>query len=272
MLKEVSAITYLRDFPTDGHKPILVLADDNNKYVIKPVKNINFDYSIYNEILCHFLLRKWKLNTPDIALVKVQKEISTNSINASSYKKSAYNNFFFGSYFYENSIELTAYLSFNKKIDYKKLINPEKLIDLGLFDIWVENDDRKPSNYNIILSPENDRFELLAIDNALTFSSLDYQKLNPNYISNSVNDNVLYSEIGKKIIKNIKPNAKWVSHKKDLFYLWIENCNKDFDEIINNITPFYSIDKIDLEKLKAFLFNEQRNNLVFQDFISRIKQ
>jgi hypothetical protein len=232
MLKTVNAITLLREFNTGGHKPILVLADDENKYVVKPCRNPNFDYAIYNEIICNYFLNIWNLPTPEMALVKVDKEITANSINAAGYKRIAYKNYFFGSKYYESALELNSYFTFNKKLDYKKLQSPEKTIQLGLFDIWTENDDRKPTNYNILLNPVKEQFKILAIDNAFTFSTLDYQQLNPNYVCNSLNDNVLYSDFAKGILKKIKPNSKWISHQKDLFYLYTLNCSLQFDEII----------------------------------------
>ncbi len=271
MLKEVKAITHLRDFNTGGHRPMLILADDDNKYVVKPYKGTGFDYSFYNEILCNYLLGIWQLPTPKIALVKINKEIVANSNNGSGYKKSSFNNYFFGSLYQENALELNQYLTFNKQVDYKKIVAPEKIVDLGLFDIWVENDDRSPSNYNILLHSEKDRLKFLAIDNAFTFNTLDYKNLNPQFITNSFNDNVLYSELGKKILKKIKPTERWISYKKDLYYLCIRNCQQQFDEIINNIAIFYKLNDVDCEGLHSFLFDERRNKLVFQEFTTRLK-
>lgn len=186
------AITHLKDFKTDGHKPALVLADNGLKYVVKPCMANGFDYCIYSELLAHFLLKLWQIQTPEIALIKVEKELLNNSDNAKHYKTDSFKNLFFGSQFIENNFELNNFLSFAKKIDYKKIWEPEKLIQLGLFDLWVENDDRKPSNFNILLDCSTSKFAIVAIDNACIFSTLNYSQLNSKEVSQSFNDNLLY--------------------------------------------------------------------------------
>ncbi|MBK7127798.1 MAG: hypothetical protein IPH66_00330 [Crocinitomicaceae bacterium] len=84
-MKRVNAVAYSKDFKTEGHKPVLILADDRKKYVIKPQRPDRFDYSIYNEILAHHFLKLWGFHSPEIALVKVDKEILKNSYNAKTY-------------------------------------------------------------------------------------------------------------------------------------------------------------------------------------------
>lgn len=270
-MEVLTAITHLRDFNTNGHRPVLVLASNHKKYVIKPQKNIDFDYSICNELLAHFLLKLWNIPTPDIALITVKKEILSNSKNSKSYKSSCFQKYFFASEFIENAIELNNFLSFNKKLDYRKIQNPETFLTLGLFDIWVENDDRKPTNYNIILQTTHNKFTPYAIDNAFIFSSLDYSLLNTVYVCNSINDNVLYSQLTKQIVKKIKPTKKWQVHQRDLFYLYIKKCEDSFDEILNNLSSFMKFKNEEIESLRNFLFNEERNKNVFHDFLSRIK-
>ena len=252
-MRTINAVTYLKDFKTEGHKPILVLADDNLKYVIKPYRSNGFDYCIFNELLANYFLKIWQINTPEFALIKVKKEVLKNSVNASYYKSMSFQNYFFGSLFIENSFELNNFLSFSKKIDFKKIREPEKLLILGLFDIWVENDDRKPTNYNILLNNHLGKFNIVAIDNAFIFSNLTYSELNPEFICNSFNDNVLYSSLTKQVLKKIKPNKKWVEHHRDLYYLYIRNCENNFDKIITEIEPFFKLNQLFNVEIKLIL-------------------
>lgn len=270
-MKTLNAVTYLKDFKTDGHKPALVLADDNLKYVIKPYKSMGFDYAIFNELLGHHFLKLWHIGTPEVALIKVKKEILKNSANAKEYKSVSFQNYFFASSYIENTFELNNFLSFAKKTDYSKIKDPEKILILGLFDIWVENDDRRPGNFNILLQNQSGKFNIVAIDNAFIFSSLSYVDLNPEHICNSINDNVLYSSLTKQILKKTKLTKKWVEHYRDMYYLCIKNCEKNFDDIIIQIEPFFKLSQSDYTSLKIFLFNENRNKLVFNDFLSRLK-
>lgn len=272
-MKRVNAVTYSKDFKTEGHKPVLILADDRKKYVIKPQRADRFDYSIYNEILAHHFLKLWGFHSPEIALIKVDKEILKNSINAKTYKAGSFKLDFFGSEFVENCFEINEMYGFSKKVDFKKLERPETLIRLGLFDIWLENDDRKPTNYNILFSQNNQKIAVVPIDNAFLFSTLDYSQITPaNGVCNSVNDNVLYSQIACQIIKKVKPSKKWIELQRELFYLCIKKCQGKFDEIIETIQPYIPLNTNERLNLKKFLFHKERNEQVFNDFLSRIKK
>ena len=62
------------------------------------------------------------------------------------------------------------------------------LLKIALFDILVENDDRKPTNNNIIVQVVDKKYYFNAIDHAYVFNSLNYENLNPSYgVTNTYN-------------------------------------------------------------------------------------
>lgn len=142
-----------------------------------------------------------------------------------------------------------------------------------MFDTWVENDDRKPTNYNLIFEPTDKKFTVIPIDNAFIFSTQSYEHLNPNYgASVSVNDHLLVSELGLLVKKFTTIDKSFVNNERDYFYLCIERCKQNFDSFIKEIRVYYSLDDNSVSKIKEFLFNEDRNNKVFEEYVYRLKQ
>ncbi|WP_418065039.1 HipA family kinase [Salinivirga cyanobacteriivorans] len=141
---------------------------------------------------------------------------------------------------------------------------------LCLFDIWVENDDRKPTNPNVLFDVSGDKIGIVAIDNAFTFTSQNYDSLYVKGVTQSINDNLLYTEFVKKIYHYIKNENGWIDYIKEYFYICIQNCKENFNEIIENIPTSLGLTDELKEHLYNFLFNDNRNQIVLQDFYSRL--
>lgn len=261
------AISIIKEITTEGHSPLLVLADDYEKYIIKTTRGRHPDFYLINEFLCHQFLNLWNIPSPDIIAVFVDKSILPG--NLSNFNKPSYfDNICFGSKFIESAYELNEFISTPKSKDFKKIKNVEVLYLIALFDIWVENDDRKPTNNNILLSPS---LNLVAIDNAFVFSSMSYEDLNADFVSSSYNDTILHSPIGQSLINKVKPDNEWLNDIKDNFYLCIENCKHNYIGILGTIPEELGFVPALSNKIFDFLFNEQRNEQVFTEFISRLK-
>ena len=148
--KQVNSI--VKRYDTDGHAPLLVLADDFSQYVLKFPKNPFDSYSIAKEFICHYLLKCWSIPTPDIAGLTFNAEtLNQTSVITDREKRLIGNNTCFGSRLILNTVELIDFITVENKTAQKKIINAEDIVKIALFDIWVENDDRKPTNNNILL-------------------------------------------------------------------------------------------------------------------------
>ena len=204
-LKYLKALSIIKEIPTEGHSPLLILADDYEKYYIKSTKDKNPCYDILNEFICYYLLKIWQIPVPEIAAIKVNPSLIENRDFTELYhKKYYYEKLTFGSLSKPKAFEMSNFFEIRGKVDFKKFINPDTIIKIGLFDIWVDNTDRKPSNNNIIFQYINDRIKIYAIDNAFTFCSMDYESLNPQYISNTFDENILETKIAKRIVFELK--------------------------------------------------------------------
>ena len=268
-LKYLDAISLKKEIITEGHSPLLIIANDYNAYYIKNTKGLNPATFLINEFICHYLLKKWKLNTPDISAISVDNQILNTSLSH-FHRTHFYNDITFGSKRIDNAIELNNFLEINGKRDLNRFNSPADLIKISLFDIWVENEDRKPTNPNILLKMENNKIDIIAIDNAFTFCSMNYNSLNPKFISNTYNDNLLYTSFVKEIVKYDKKQNNWAKEIADYYYFCIDQCKTDYNEIIKNIPSSLGFNKNLQESLRLFLFNDKRNQNVLMEFYSRI--
>jgi len=268
-LKYLDAISFLKEIHTDGHSPLLVLTNDFNAYYIKHTKGHNPATYLINEFLCHYLLIIWNLNSPDISAVNVDKNILPDTLSK-YHKLYFYDNITFGSKKMDNVVEMNEFVKINNKNDFNKFKNPDDLIKLCLFDIWVENDDRKPTNPNVLFDLSGEKIDIIAIDNAFTFSSMNYDTLYKQGVAQSVNDNLLYTDFVKKIYTYIRNQKEWANGIEKYFYLCIEDCKKSFYEIADNIPESLGFTQDLQEHLYSFLFNDIRNQKVLIEFFSRL--
>ena len=267
-LKYLETIAVLEEIHTEGHSPLKILANDYCEYYIKNTRGRKPDYNIINEFLCHYLLRLWEIPTPNIAAIKLSPDILPENLSH-WHKKHYYNTITFGSKRVTDSTELNMFIETKGKVDFRKIANSEILVKLGLFDIWVENTDRKPTNSNILLVSNNKLFEVWAIDNAFTFDSLGYKDLYIG-ISNTYDQSILLTNFAQSIIENNFKQQNWIESLRDYFYICIVSCQQFFGEIVTNIPYELGFENDLQDAVKNFLFNETRNKQVFDEFLARL--
>lgn len=265
LYKQVNSI--VKRYDTEGHSPLLVFAEDFSPYVLKFRNNSSDNYSIAKEFICHYLLKCWAIPTPDISGLIVDSEIAMQCDKLRDREKRLINNSTcFGSRLILNAFELMNLVTAENVTAQKRIINTKDLLKIALFDIWVENDDRRPSNNNILLEPRGKNFIINAIDHAFTFSTLIFKELQYTDVCFSHNDSILYTPLGKSIIRKTKVDRAYYEQLKEMFYLCVGNAKNNFHEIISNIPDNLFFTKEDETFLADFLFNDKRNNNVFHEF------
>lgn len=273
IIESIHTNSIIKELPTEGHSPLLVLGSDYEMYVAKNDKGKEPPFALINECLASYCLNKWNIASPNTKLISIANELIVAQDNLSiNHRPHYYNMPCFGSKFVNSSIDVNALLVTNKKKAFNKLNNPFDVFHITLFDTWVENDDRKPTNYNLILEPDNNKFNVLPIDNAFIFSTMSYQDLDPEYVSVSVNDHLLVSDLGYLIKKNTTIDNNFINNEREYFYLCIERCEQDFDNFMNQVAGYYTIDSVSVTRLKEFLFSEERNTKVFDEYVYRLNQ
>lgn len=259
-IQNKNIVSIIKKFPTDGHSPYLALNDDFDHFVVKPPQS-NYDFSaIKKEFLCALLLPYWSILTPPFYSCSVTDDLLNNALLHDNRFKLT--NCYFASLFFEEATELNQLFEFKGKVALKNIRTKEDLIRLALFDIWVENDDRKPSNSNVLLKASENLFDIYAIDHAFTFASVGLDNLYIGALSFSDNDSILYSELGKELVRNCEINDNWLKDFEQYFYLCIQNCRENFKAITEKIPETYQLTVNEINCLQQFLFDDKRNKEV----------
>ncbi|MDA3854600.1 MAG: hypothetical protein PF444_10240 [Bacteroidales bacterium] len=259
-------IAIIQRYTTEGHSPYLVIDSELDQYVLKTPNNRNDKESLIKEFLCAILLYYWEIDMPQSAILEVNKGLKFDD------DKDLSNDFtlsdvFYGSKHIKNSIDLSKIFSSEGKVSLNKISNREALLKIALFDIWIENEDRRPSNNNLLLCPSGGNFILNPIDHAFTFSSLSFDIINPDYVAFSDNDSILHTSLGEGVIGELKKNRTWEVDIKEYFYLCIENVKANIEYIYNSIPSELGMTQSYRTNLSEFLFNKRRNQEVFEQFM-----
>ncbi len=265
-----SVISIIGEIIGTAHSPLKIISDDFNEYYLKAPKKQTSDFSIINEFFVSALLNCWELKTPEIAALVINIE-EFNKKLSTYHNASNFNNTCFGSKVIPVNYEFCLIEDIANKRDFNKFSNPTDILKIGLFDIWVENDDRKPTNPNLLLANEENGIEFYAIDHAYTFSSIKFTDLNPEFEpACSFNDSILNTDISKSVFKYIKKdNSKWFDEIRNYFYFSIEECKNNFGSIIENIPSDLGFNEKSQTAIYNFLFSGSRNKKVFCEFLRR---
>lgn len=251
--EEKNVISVIHKYKTGGHSPYLVLTNDYQKYVLKAINNKHDKHSLIKEFLCTQLLQLWGITACQAAILTIHEDIK-KYLNSFQQEQNSH----FGSLFIEDAVDAQGLISNSCS----KITNLEDLVLIGLFDIWVENDDRKPENHNLILAPSDSYLNIIPIDHAYTFASLDFLSINSEHLSFSYNDSILLSPMGQKAVKNWRNK----SSLKNQFYSAIDRCHSNFSAICSSLPADYCLNEDEQASLYKFLFDIGRNEKVFGEF------
>jgi hypothetical protein len=266
-IPHIKAISIVGQKPTVGSEPLHVIGDDYCSYYVKNHKQQIPAAYLINEVMGHFLLKAWHINTPDIAFVTMPKETITKDYG-SLHKKNYYNRLAFGSKEVDGAFDMTEAYTIKGKVDFKKYYQPEIFARIGLFDMWTENEDRATDLKNIMLFEKEERYHFLAIDNAMLFRTGAYNTLTHSDFTGIENNYCLQSgffRIFKRFLKGL--NKDWAKTEEKNFYLCIENSKQHFEACANILPAEWGFNKELENLLTGFLFNDKRNRQVFNEYI-----
>jgi hypothetical protein len=179
MIHTIETVSLIEEIKTDGHSPMKFICSDGNIYYVKYRSGKSFNKNelvfLLYEMLCSQLLQSLHIPTPLTTLIRIS-EGSFNSENLKVNRRYTKSNIIaFGSREIPNSQLITDFEVIKRKQDFQKILNPLDLIRIALFDWWVDNNDRGKSlkiggfNYNLLLSPSNNKKQIIAFDHAFTF-------------------------------------------------------------------------------------------------------
>lgn len=216
----------LEEIPTDGHAPLKFICNDGNIYYCKYLNSYNraeINCLAY-EVVAQFLLKQLGIPTPDIALVKVAPNTLVKS-KIQSNRRLREGNICFASRDvpYVNELQEIQNIS---KADFNKLINPNDVIKIAAFDLWVNNVDRGRRfpggiNYNLLIQTIGSKQKIYAFDNAFIFGGVNNIGIfNPKLMVSPYNKFVS-SSFYANVVKQLDVN--------------------NFNDVVNNFIPLLGV-------------------------------
>jgi len=166
-------------------------------------------------------------------------------------------------------------IALNGSIEIEKLVNPQDLVWLSLYDAWTANDDRRASHHNTLLAPlldgkDGKKYRIWAIDHAYAFVRLDFRYLDPQYLHCDFRKNLIQSVATNAYLRRWRQQQPlWIEEElREGFYLRVKKCQRQFDEICEWLPHPYELSGISKTALSNFLFSESRLELLFSRFVA----
>ncbi len=234
-LKSIREIIPEDCYTTGGSRPVKVFCQDWNEYICKYLTGNVPASSLFNEYIAATFLKLWELKVPDFAFVQVQRDHLTWVNFPYHYFKIPC----FGSLFNSSYKEIDKFfLEFPFPNEHlKKLVT--QYLKIGLFDIWLSNEDRNFGNMNLLFDLDNDDF--IPIDHVQIFNG---NNLDKPPVQITENESILTAPfMSKNFLRTLQQNKEDIrttftrEFEKD-----ITLCHESLDEILQNVPPEWGVD------------------------------
>jgi len=172
-LKEVETKILIEELETDGHSPMKFICSDGAVYYVKYRSGKSMDKTEINclvfEMVCTKLLQRLHIPVPEQALVTINAESYVPGQLKTNKKYIRDGIIAWGSKEITQTDLIKEIEQIQKKKDFNKLLNPDDLIRIAIFDLWVDNADRHSGNYNLLVKMEDGKLAIITIDHAFSF-------------------------------------------------------------------------------------------------------
>lgn len=163
-MKRLHSIKNIEKTYNTGEEPVLVACNDHNSYICKYSRYSGSANKLVCELMGAVFAKSWMLSTPEIAIVKVNREHVPYNMSGSFFSKPI-----LGSLQQQNVVDITPATI--------PLISPSEklcrqLMQIALFDLWLSNEDRNANNANLMYDMVND--DIIAIDYGCCFNTATF--------------------------------------------------------------------------------------------------
>lgn len=275
-LKTIIATQIIDFISTEGSGPIQIIDKEDNIYFAKTTDLFGFPNSeMINEVLGVYFSKLWGLNVAEPCLVNIPKSIVEDFISRDGnilpdrYKKTDFDNtLFFGVKEIQNTIEIEQYIKgLTLRRDFNLFNEPLDLIKIGIMDMWLGNQDRKPKNPNILITTSfNEKFDFIPIDHAACFGYHRQYKITKSiHLTLLDNESILSTGLAASILKFSKNNELSLLPKtiQECFTKCIDNS----EFILNQIPSEWGFSKKAKENIIFVLSESERNKMLSTAFI-----
>lgn len=258
MIPELSATFFINQIKTGGHSPLFVEASDGNNYYVKylnSLKTEEFALLVY-EWCAVRLLQELKLPCADQALISIPPEIIPKTIDYSkSWKRNA---LAWGSKEIQNNILISEIKNFSTKNFFNQIENPKDLIKIAIFDLWVENCDRKQDNYNLIMDQNFNKLRFIPIDHGAIFGGFDRIGIFSDALPCTSSNKLIVSALFKSIVCRIPQNEQLQISKDFINLLSQVKVREVLNDVFSNIPESWKINKTLKDRIEKFLLSDLR--------------
>lgn len=260
------AISDIRE--TNNH-PVIGECEDLQDYVIKHNRGYFPCNKLVNELLASYFLRIWEIPTPEVAFVNVREQDIRDWI--SSFCQPGFFNIpCFGTYFYAHGLEFNLFLEKIRDYERQKFSNLTDALRIGLFDVWMANEDRMVNNPNLLIVPKEQGYEITAIDHESCFNTNNLQQ---GLYNISVEDSILAHPAIVQLCGAIIRNKAEIDRILEKSYLCIRKCEKELSGILSFVPAEWQVDTTRYEQLlRKHLFREEWFNSVRTNFLTILQQ
>jgi len=175
-LKQVESKILIEELGTDGHSPMKFMCSDDLVYYVKYRSGKSFNKTEINclvfEMICTRLLQHLFITVPEQALVSINENSYQTEKLITNKRYIKHGIIAWGSMEILQADLVKEIEQINNKTEFNKLKNPDDLIRIAIFDIWVDNVDRHLDNYNLLTKLEDGKLKFIPIDHAFTFGGL----------------------------------------------------------------------------------------------------
>jgi hypothetical protein len=265
----VNEVTYLKSikellpedcYKTGGSRPVKIFCNDFNEYVCKYFNGEGVASSLFNEYLAASFLKLWNLNVPDFAFVRVQKDHLYRMIFPFHYFKAPC----YGSLFNPGYKEVDKIL-INFQFQHEQLLKLlTQYLKIGLFDIWLCNEDRTFGNMNMMFDVENINF--IPIDHVQIFNGNNIER-EPIIITEE--ESILHTPfIHKLFLRTLQQNCKELRTTiiSD-FSRNVISCHENLQAILQAVPPEWGLDRVLLNsRLKNYFTKDWQKKTLYAYF------
>lgn len=244
-----------RYFDTN-RRPVLITCSDMESYVCKYHTGSGNCMSLFCEYLASSFLKIWGLRTPDSAFVRINREHIPSSWGIHGY---CFDTTCFATKYNSQYADATKLNEIIKSSDRKKYTNGFDLIKIGLFDLWLANEDRRAGNMNLLIDLENER-DFIAIDHGSIFNS---GVMNSHLSELTENESILDSLFARTLFSKKEITPILVDEMKKYFYLRTQHCKEQVPSILDEIPSDWKISRDEVNTTLEQVFAKQWQEDIF---------
>lgn len=261
-MRKLESRILIEELQTDGHSPLKFICSDGAVYFVKYRSGKSFDKNEINclvfEMVCTALLQRLNIPTPEHALITI---LENSYVPGQITKNKRYVKpgvVALGSKQIERSDMVKEIEVVKKRKEFSKLLNPEDLIRMAIFDLWVDNVDRHSSNYNILTQWQAEKLKYFAIDHAFSFGGLSGMNIFHPATQVNAYRKLIGSQYFCSVTKHFTRLQRLEVAKGFLTLIKQLPIASIIDETFEQIPALWAIGPLLKDRIVAFLQSEQR--------------